>query len=69
LIPPGVGEVIAAKRLLGRVLQHYGRFFDVVLGDILYSEALSFKFCIGPPFFDLYASIPSINCDLTPGVQ
>ena len=39
LIRPGEGEVIAAKRLLERVLQRYGRFFDPVVGDALYLEA------------------------------
>jgi hypothetical protein len=46
LIRPGEGEVIAAKRLLERVLQSYGRFFDGVLGDSLYLEAPFFNFCI-----------------------
>jgi hypothetical protein len=31
LILPGEGEVIAAKRLLDRVIQHYGRFFDGIV--------------------------------------
>jgi len=46
LIRPGEGEVIAAKRLLERVLQRYGRFFDAVIGDALYLEAPFFNFCI-----------------------
>jgi hypothetical protein len=46
LIRPGEGEVIAAKRLLERVLQRYGRFFDAVVGDALYLETPFFNFCI-----------------------
>ena len=46
LIRPGEGEVIAAKRLLERVLQRYGCFFDAVIGDALYLEAPFFNFCI-----------------------
>ena len=46
LIRPGEGEIIAAKRLLDRVLQCYGRFFDAVIGDALYFEAPFFNFCI-----------------------
>jgi len=43
---PGEGEIIAAKRLLERVLVNYGRFFDAVVGDALYLEAPFFNFCI-----------------------
>ena len=39
MIRPGEGEVIAAKRLLERVLLRYGRFFDVLLADAIYTEA------------------------------
>jgi len=46
LIRPGEGEVIAAKRLLQRVIGLYGRFFDAVSGDALYLEAPFFNFCI-----------------------
>ena len=46
LIRPGEGEVIAAKRLLERVIGNYGRFFDAVTGDALYLEAPFFNFCI-----------------------
>jgi len=46
LIRPGEGEVIAAKRLLERVLQRYGRFFDAVIGDALYLEAPLLPFSI-----------------------
>ncbi len=46
MIQPGEGEVIAAKRLLGRILLRYGRFFDVVLADGLYVEAPFFNFCL-----------------------
>jgi len=46
LLRPGEGEIIAAKRLLARVLQRYGRFIDGVIGDALYLEAPFFNFCI-----------------------
>ena len=46
MLRPGEGEIIAAKRLLERVLVHYGRFFDAVVGDALYFEAPFFNFCI-----------------------
>jgi hypothetical protein len=46
MIEPGEGEVIAAKRLLERVIQTYGRFFDGILGDALYFEAPFINFCI-----------------------
>ena len=40
---PGEGEVDAAIRLLDRVLAHYPRAFDVVLGDALYAQARFFR--------------------------
>ena len=43
---PGEGEVVAAKRLLERVLERYGRYFDAVLGDAVYLEAPFFNFCL-----------------------
>ncbi len=46
LLRPGEGEITAAKRLLERVLENYGRFFDAVAGDALYLEAPFFNFCI-----------------------
>jgi hypothetical protein len=46
MLRPGEGEIIAAKRLLERVLVNYGRFFDAVVGDALYLEAPFFNFCI-----------------------
>jgi hypothetical protein len=46
MLRPGEGEIIAAKRLLERVLLTYGRFFDAVVGDALYLEAPFFNFCI-----------------------
>jgi hypothetical protein len=46
MLRPGEGEIIAAKRLLKRVLLNYGRFFDAVVGDALYLEAPFFNFCI-----------------------
>jgi len=35
LLQPGEGEETAAKRLLERVFANYGRFVDVVTGDVL----------------------------------
>jgi hypothetical protein len=46
MIQPGEGEVIAAKRLLERVLLHYGRFFDGVLADAIYLEAPFYNLCL-----------------------
>ena len=46
MIRPGEGEVIAAKRLLERVLSRYGRFFDVVLADAIYTEAPFYNLCL-----------------------
>ena len=46
MIRPGEGEVMAAKRLLERVLLRYGRFFDVVLADALYTEAPFYNLCL-----------------------
>jgi len=46
MLRPGEGEIMAAKRLLERVLVNYGRFFDAVVGDALYLEAPFFNFCI-----------------------
>ncbi len=44
-IRPGEGEIVAAKRLLERLLKRYARFFDVVLGDALYWEAPLLELC------------------------
>lgn len=38
-IHPHEGEVVAARRLVGRVLQTYGRLVDVITADALYLEA------------------------------
>lgn len=38
-ITPGEGEVVAARRLLDRLLVSYGRLIDVITGDALYLEA------------------------------
>jgi hypothetical protein len=38
-IHPGEGEVVAARRLVARVLQTYGRLVDVITADALYLEA------------------------------
>jgi hypothetical protein len=42
----GEGEVPAARRLLGRVLSQYARFFDVVSADGLYLEAPFVNACL-----------------------
>lgn len=39
LVRPGEGEVVAARRLVARVVQTYGRLFDVITADALYLEA------------------------------
>lgn len=46
LLRPGEGEETAARRLLERVLAHYGRYFDAVSGDALYFDAPFINFCI-----------------------
>ena len=46
MIRNGEGEVVAAKRLLERVFEHYARFFDVVVGDALYLEGPFFRYCL-----------------------
>jgi hypothetical protein len=38
-IHPGEGEVVAARRLLARILHTYGRLVDVITADALYLEA------------------------------
>ena len=43
---PGEDEVNCALRLLTRVLQHYPRAFDLVLGDALYAQAPVFNFLL-----------------------
>lgn len=43
---PGEGEVAAAIRLLERVLEHYPRAFDVVMGDALYANSAFFNFVL-----------------------
>lgn len=40
----GEDEVAAAMRLLTRVMQHYGRSFDVVIADALYARANFFNY-------------------------
>jgi hypothetical protein len=42
---PGEGEIVAARRLLERMLARYGRFFDAVAGDALYFEAPLWQLC------------------------
>jgi hypothetical protein len=44
-IHPGEGEIVAARRLLVRLLQRYARFFDAVEGDALYFESALFELC------------------------
>ncbi len=46
MLQPGEGEIAAARRLLGRLLLRYGRFFDAVLGDALYLESHLFNLCL-----------------------
>jgi len=45
-IQPGEGEVAAAIRLLERVLEHYPRAFDVVMGDGLYANSTFFNYVL-----------------------
>ena len=45
-ILPGQGEVPTAIRLLERVLEHYPRAFDVVMGDALYANSIFFNFAL-----------------------
>jgi hypothetical protein len=45
-ILPGEGEVVAAKRLLIRLLKKYARFFDGIVVDSLYLEAPFINFCL-----------------------
>jgi hypothetical protein len=44
-VRPGEGEIVAARRLLERLLARYGRFFDAVEGDAIYFEAPLFELC------------------------
>lgn len=39
LVRTGEGEVVAAKRLLGRVFRNYSRLIDAITADALYLEA------------------------------
>ncbi len=43
LVRPGEGEVIAARRLLQRILSRLPRLIDVIVADALYLEAPFFK--------------------------
>lgn len=45
MVRPGEGEVVAARRLLVRLLVRYERFFDAVEGDAIYFEAPLFALC------------------------
>jgi hypothetical protein len=47
MLRPGEGELTAAYRLLPRVVESYGRFFQAVLGDGLYFNAPFFNLCLG----------------------
>jgi Transposase DDE domain len=38
-VRPHEGEVVAARRLVGRVVERYGRLIDVITADALYLEA------------------------------
>jgi len=46
LIGPGEGQTVAARRMLERVIQNYGRFFDGLVADALYLDAPTFNFCL-----------------------
>lgn len=43
---PGEDEIVTALRLLERVLQHFPRAFDVVLGDALYTDPRLYNYLI-----------------------
>ena len=45
MIEPGEGEIVAARRLLERLVTRYGRFFDAIQGDALYFEAPLWELC------------------------
>jgi hypothetical protein len=45
MIHSGEGEIVAARRLLERLLKRYARFFDAVEGDALYFESALFELC------------------------
>jgi hypothetical protein len=45
MIGRGEGEIVAAKRLLERLMNRYARFFDAVQGDAIYWEAPLFELC------------------------
>ncbi|MGH7703766.1 MAG: transposase [Gemmatimonadales bacterium] len=47
LVGPGEGEVIAARRLLGRIVQAYGSLIDVISADAIYLEAPFAKDVLG----------------------
>lgn len=47
MLRPGEGELMAAQRLLLRVVESYDRFFKVVLADALFFNAPFFNFCLG----------------------
>jgi len=44
-IAPGEGEVVAAGRLVERLVRHYPRFFDALVVDATYLQAPFFKLC------------------------
>ena len=46
MILPGEGEIVAARRLLERLLVRYARFFDAIQGDALYLEGPLFNLCL-----------------------
>lgn len=49
-VPPGEGEVVAARRLLGRILRNDGRLIAVISADALYLEE---------PFLSEVAELPA----------
>jgi hypothetical protein len=46
MIRPGEGEIVAARRLLERLLVRYARFFDAIQGDAIYLEGPLFNLCL-----------------------
>lgn len=75
-IHPGESEVTAAMRLLDRVMVHYPRAFDVVLGDALYANSIFFNHVLGHGKYvmavlknearDLWTDAQSLFADMTP---
>jgi hypothetical protein len=45
MIHPGEGEIVAARRLLPRLVERYDRFFNAIEGDALYFDSALFELC------------------------